>query len=81
MTDFSSKAHKRKMQKNRGYLTKNISSNSEKMAESKIKELNINLRQQRLINRNLIFELRACKKLLVEQKRENQSKSIIQNNG
>lgn len=85
MTYFSSnkqiKVHKRKMQKNRGYSTKKISSNSEKMAESKIKELNIHLRQQRLINRNLIFELKACKKLLDEQKREKQSKSKNQNKG
>lgn len=72
MTYFSSnkqiKVHKRKM-------------HSEKMAESKIKELNIHLRQQRLINRNLIFELKACKKLLDEQKREKQSKSKNQNKG
>ena len=80
MTDFSSKkqmnAHKR------GYSTKNCSSNSEKMAESKIKELiNINLRQQRLINRNLTFELKACKKCLDEEKRINQPKFKRQNNG
>ena len=85
MTDFLSKkqmnAHKRKMQKNRGYSTKNCSSNSEKMDESKIKKLNINLRQQRLINRNLTFELRAYKKCLDEEKRKNQPKFKRQNKG
>ena len=76
------KPHKRKMLKDiKGYSTKHFSSNSEKKAESKIKELNIHLRQLRLIARNLFFELTACKELLDEQKKENQLRYKKQNNG
>ena len=35
----------------------------------------------RLINRNLFLELRDCKDILDEQKRENQIRYIQQNNG
>lgn len=46
--------------------------------EIKIKQLNIKLRQQRLVARNLSIELETCRKLLKEQKTE---KSEKQNNG
>ena len=46
--------------------------------EIKIKKLNIQLRQQRLVARNLSFELKRCQKLLEEKKTENSNK---QNDG
>ena len=65
----------------KGYSTKYFSSNSEKKAMSKLKELNIHLRQLRFIKRKLFLELTACKELLDEQKRENQLRYKKQNNG